>query len=427
MHFASASATVVLAFVLSARREHLNGATTSIRRKFSGTSSVLSSSSSSSSDDSEDGGAEKYNRLLEWIRQQEGSFVSPRIAIKPSSLIGGGYGAFCQETVAQDELLFAIPRRACITLADAIADADCGAIFQKVMEKAGPGGNTVVMAGFMAKERLQSLEHQENKKKASTAIAASIADAEDASVSINNPLVLPDDSRFGPYLATLPWERGVNNQEHALFWTSDDVESYLHGTMCHDEVKELRNEVELAISVLDKIMSTSIRKMRNRNGNGDVSDKNGFKWPWETAKMTAAQLDKEQGPVEGLPEAIKGAFVSLLTRAFQDDADGSNDDDESSSSNGEEKMVPLLDLLQHGNDPNVRHAMRLADGTVEVRARRDLMAGEELLNQYRAETEVTMPFHRFFTRYGFVPGIQEPMLNLLKDRSPIFFAQKAEV
>jgi hypothetical protein len=106
-----------------------------------------------------------------------------------------------------------------------------------------------------------------------------------------------------------------------------------------------------------------------------------------------------------------------LTRAFQD-----GDDDEGD----EEKLVPMLDLLQHGV-PNISHVMRKVDGCVEVRARRKLEAQEELLNQYRSELEESMPYHRFFTRFGFVPGIQEPIQNLLRDKSSIFFAQKAEV
>lgn len=83
--------------------------------------------------------------------------------------------------------------------------------------------------------------------------------------------------------------------------------------------------------------------------------------------------------------------------------------------------------FQHSDDPNIRHVMRKDDGTVVVTARRDLEAGEELFNQYRSEEEESMPYHRFFTRYGFVPGIQEPVTNLLKEKSSIFFAQKAEV
>lgn len=120
--------------------------------------------------------------------------------------------------------------------------------------------------------------------------------------------------------------------------------------------------------------------------------------------------------MEGLSEATTGAFVSMLTRSFQD-----------GESSDEEKLVPLLDMLQHSDEPNIRHAMRKDDGTVEVRARRDLVAGEELLNQYRSEEEENMPYHRFFTRYGFVPGIMEPIQNLLQDRSPIFYSKKAQV
>jgi hypothetical protein len=56
-----------------------------------------------------------------------------------------------------------------------------------------------------------------------------------------------------------------------------------------------------------------------------------------------------------------------------------------------------------------------------------LKAGEELFNQYRQESDEKMPYHRFFTRYGFVPGISESITNLLKDKSSIFVAQKAEV
>jgi hypothetical protein len=135
-----------------------------------------------------------------------------------------------------------------------------------------------------------------------------------------------------------------------------------------------------------------------------------IKWPW----LQQPEKGKEE-MLEGLPDVMKGAFVCLLTRAFED---GDSDN---------EKLIPLLDMMQHSDTPNVSHAMRKEDGTVEVRARRALEPGEELLNQYRPELEETMPYHRFFTRFGFVPGIQEPIENLLLDKSSIFFAQKAEV
>lgn len=64
---------------------------------------------------------------------------------------------------------------------------------------------------------------------------------------------------------------------------------------------------------------------------------------------------------------------------------------------------------------------------IEVRASRDIQAGEELFNQYKAEEDVNMPYHKFFTRFGFVPGVVEPMADLVKRRSPIFFPKQQVV
>lgn len=306
----------------------------------------------------------KYENLLDWLSSAKHAEISAKIELRPSTR-GGGYGAFLTASVDQDELLFTIPRDACITLADATGDKQCGELFQKLIDKAGPGGNTVAMAGFIAKERLKSLKSEEA------------------------------ENDYGPYLATLPWERGVNNQDHVLYWSDEELETLLAGTMCYGEATDLRAEVVLAIKVLDTIIGRPI-------------DDGNFKFPWQ-------KEENPRQPVEGLPEAVKAAFVCLLTRAFQDD----NGD--------EEKLVPLLDMLQHSDQPNVSHVMQKDDGTVEVRARRSLNAGEELLNQYRSEMEENMPYHRFFTRFGFVPGIQEPIVDLLVEKSSIFFAQKAEV
>ena len=94
---------------------------------------------------------------------------------------------------------------------------------------------------------------------------------------------------------------------------------------------------------------------------------------------------------------MRGAFVSILTRAFTQE----NSQDE------ENRLVPLLDMLQHSSDPNIRHGLELADegaGTPErvvVRARRPLLAGEELLNSYD-DGEYTAD--KFLSRFGFVPG-----------------------
>lgn len=305
---------------------------------------------------------QKYQDMLEWLKSK-GAEINPKIQIRQSTV--SGYGVFVTDPVEPDELLFAIPRSACITLDAALQDPDCGPVFQKIIDQAGPGGVTVAMAGYMAKEWL-----------------------------------LLTDTPFEPYLRTLPWARGINNQEHILFWSNDDIETYLKGSMCYSEATALRDEVNLAIRVLNGVVSKPV--LRRRRG-----EEKGFQWPWEPKQETTTIL-------EGLPEAVKGAFVCLLTRAFEDGEDG-------------EKLVPMLDMMQHSEDPSISHVMRKSDGSVQVRARKALQGGEELFNQYRSELEESMPYHRFFTRYGFVPGIEEDMMNLLQDKSSIFFAQKAEV
>ena len=322
----------------------------------------------------------KYVRLLDWLSTHHDATISDKIVVQPSAS-GNGYGAFVTEAVAADELLFTVPRSACVTLDRALQDVLLGEGLQALVAAAGPGGNTVALAGYLAKERVAQNKKQQQEASDETA----------ASVTLTA-------TSYGPYLDTLPWARGLNNQEHILFWADEEIESKLKGSQCYGEALDLRQEVNLAIRVLESI----IGKAETLNAVDT------FLFPWQ--KKQQPQL-----PVEGLPQAVKGAFVCLLTRAFQD---GDGD---------EEKLVPLLDMLQHSDDPNVSHVMRRDDGTVEVRARQALQAGDELMNQYRSEMEENMPYHRFFTRFGFVPGVQEPIDNLLADKSSIFFPQKAEV
>ena len=323
--------------------------------------------------------AAKYEILLDWVKSNGGE-VNDKIVIQKSTQ-GCGFGAFTSGEVKEGDILFEIPRKACLTLEAATSDEKFGKAFKNLIEKAGPGGNTVVMAGFMAKEYLLAKE--------------------DAIGS----------SAWSAYFDTLPWERGINNQEHVLFWPEEKVEELLKGSMCYSEAKSLRQEVEFATNIMYKVLGPSIRVAR-----GEDVDEGGFNinrmLPWK------AKPPAPEEPPEGFPEAMKGAFVCLLTRAFQDDYDEDGD---------EEKLVPLLDMLQHSDTPNVRHAMRKVDGTVEVRARCDIPSGTELFNQYRSEEEETMPYSRFFTRFGFVPGITEDMENLLRDKSSIFYPQKAEI
>ncbi|KAI2510645.1 hypothetical protein MHU86_3756 [Fragilaria crotonensis] len=188
----------------------------------------------------------KYEDLLEWMRSKDAE-VSDKLIIQQSTL-GDGYGAFVTSQVDEGEILFTVPRQACVTLSDATTDPKCGESFSKIMEKAGPGGNTVVMAAYLAKEYLISMEQE---------------------------------VKFGPYLETLPWERGINSQEHVLFWTDAELDANLGGSFCYAEAKELRSEVALATKVISKIVGDSIRIAR-----GEMDD--GFRWPWQITPSESA-------------------------------------------------------------------------------------------------------------------------------------------
>jgi len=322
---------------------------------------------------------EEYNNLLQWLNNTfPASYINPSIALQPSPC--GGHGAFATENIQKDELLFKIPREACITSSTILNDKDCGTAFKTVMTKAGPGSFTVCMAGFLAKEYLCYLEGGE--------------------------------SFYGPYLATLPWKRGYNGQEHVLFWKQEDVNKYLEDSLCYSESRDLRSEVKVARRILNSVIGPSVLKARGE---------------WEEEKplipfleFTKPPPQTVKEPVSGIGRALTGAFVILLTRAFDDGYDTEIDFEDA------ERLIPILDMLNHNAEPTIRYDTD-EDGAVEVIARRDVAPGEEIYNRYGEEEELNMPYHRFFSRFGFVPGINEDIKNLLEDKSSIFFAKRKEI
>ena len=110
---------------------------------------------------------------------------------------------------------------------------------------------------------------------------------------------------------------------------------------------------------------------------------------------------------------MKGAFVISLSRAFvapSSAGDGKQED----------RLEPVFDMLQHSNTPNIRNEF-CDDGSIEVKAGLNIEFGEELFNQYKGEDNGdSMPYHKFFTRFGFVPGVTEPVAKLIVEEVPSF-------
>lgn len=349
-------------------------------------------------------GKDKYVDLVEWfLSSNENSYISPKVNIRPSTrggLATGGYGVFASEDLPEGELLMRIPRDCCVTLDDALNDPECGAAFKRLMEKAGPGADTVVQAGYLAKEYLLLREYDRRVE------AGAKADDDSEMRRLSN-------IKFAPYLRTLPWKRGVNAQEHVLFWEDGDVDALLKGSLAYADAVETRATVKFATTVLNGIIGPVISKAR---GKGEEAEEGGgFRFPWQEEESA----DETEAVLDGLDEAVRGAFVINLSRAFAAPS-GSGDGKE------EDRLEPVLDMLQHSNTPNVCHTCA-DDGSIEVTAKVPIQSEDELFNQYRGEEDKNMPYHKFFTRFGFVPGVIEPVANLIAERSTIFFPQRAEV
>ena len=272
--------------------------------------------------------------LVRWfLTSDERSYLSPKIDFRPTTrggLATGGYGTFVHDDVDEGELLLRVPRTCCITLYDALNDAECGTGFRKLMEMAGPGTDTVVIAGYLAKEYLLLKEYERRLK---------VGDLTDSNAEMTRLLNI----KFGPYLRTLPWKRGVNAQEHVLFWEDEDVESLLKGSLAYADAIETRATVKLATTILDGIIGPIIQ---NARGEGNVVKENKeerFRFPWQQSKKEKESAAEEKTTLlDDLEEVVRGAFVISLSRAFVAPCpvNGGKDED---------RLEPVLDMLQHSN------------------------------------------------------------------------------
>lgn len=111
---------------------------------------------------------------------------------------------------------------------------------------------------------------------------------------------------------------------------------------------------------------------------------------------------------DDIEKAVRGAFVAILTRSFTQEGGALFEDQFATRVPlpEEKRLVPLLDMLQHASDPNVKHVASLDPTTgrqrIEVRTRRRIEENEELLNCYDFGEPLAPEL--FLTRFGFVPG-----------------------
>lgn len=190
--------------------------------------------------------------------------------------------------------------------------------------------------------------------------------------------------------------------------------------MIHVLIVLLIPKVKMAIKILDDVIGPVIRSARGETVKVE-EEGSWFRFPWQQSKEESTPPSGEtKALLPGLEDAVRGAFVISLTRAFVAPS-GAGDGKQ------EDRLEPVLDMLQHSNTPNIRH-MFCEDGSIEVTAGANIHSGEELFNQYKGEDNSdSMPYHKYFTRFGFCPGVTEPVTKLIAERSTIFFPQRAAV
>eukprot|EP00980_Cylindrotheca_fusiformis_P019373 scaffold6651_cov99-Cylindrotheca_fusiformis.AAC.2 len=308
--------------------------------------------------------------LLSWAlveSSRDGPTTDPAVRIGPSTIGCCGNGLFTTRPIAQDDVIMVIPSEKVISVENAWEDDRLGDKFMYLTDVGGPGAKLATLAGFVAKEMNDDL-----------LLSLGRTGAEDPT------------SIWKPYFNCLPW-----TDDHVLWWSDDEIETLLKGSIIHEEVVSMRKQVDIAIeNILNIILK---HHYENKQTDGSAASSGG---------------GGEGEEMEKVATLVRRAFCMLLSRAFEDEDFDSM------------KLVPVLDMVQHGDGPqrevNIRHETDLATDDVIVVATRDLKVGDELFNCYSK----TLSPAQFWTVFGFVPGDDnkgESARKLLEDKNPIFF------
>ena len=336
-----------------------------------------------------------HSDLILWIKSNDDAYVNPKFAVRPSDL--GGYGGFATAPLRRGEVLFRVPRTMCVTYDDALSvsvfdyacllahcsndsplylttrmiemiqDMYSGEYYGVIKDKRVKDWGLILLAGWLAEERMLS----EDSRRAGSEIY----------------------TKHKPYTDSVPWGRDEFGQDHVLYWTDEEVERKLGGSPSYDDAMLIRRTADGAARMLGEFTLPVL--MSNRE-NLELDD------------TSLETLEREYA------DAVRAAMAICLSRSFEEEVEG--DDGRIAT---EVCLLPLIDVLQHSNVPNTR--LESYDDFVLVLAARDVDRNEELFHRYQEENERVIPKHKWFTRYGFIPGSGTSVEELLRDRSGTFF------
>lgn len=168
-------------------------------------------------------------------------------------------------------------------------------------------------------------------------------------------------SSFGPYVSILPKGRGVSEQDHVLWWSKKEVNDIFDGASL-EKALALREFIDMESSIIEGMLVS------------DLAQKN-----------MGLSISQVRG-------SVTNAFVNVLSRSFF------------VGQKGDQRLVPVLDMCQHSNNPNLKYEIN-GNGDTVITTATEILAGEELTARYYS-TE--FEGHEFYVMYGFVVPFYEP-------------------
>lgn len=326
-----------------------------------------------------------HSKLWSTTLDTSSSYVNPSIelAVRPPS--GGGTGIVAVEDVPADTVVMSLPL-------EEVGMIDAASILDSYNEEEGRDEVlTLLKESWSRKELASTSKENSDDGKRLAILAGIIAHLQltrfkdityNASVKGESSYALDQSRRLGLFLDAMPLlpQRDDDNSQthpfptHYLYWTDDEIEILLRGTMGQTKAREVRAGIGLVV----REWSSSFLEEHYNNG-GDV---------------TQMQI----------LNAIFSAFTAVLSRSFGDSA--------GRDLNGKGRMlVPLVDMLNHdGEDPNIRWTWHVrggdedgiedGKGDIVVTTLSEVKKGNELFKCYGWR-----PSWDIASSYGFVPRL----------------------
>lgn len=321
------------------------------------------------------------------------SYVNPSVelAIRPPS--EGGTGIVAVEDMPADAVAMCLPL-------EEVGMIDAASILDSYEETEGDdnnGGDEVLtMLKEMWSKELASTKSRETSEegKRLAVLAGIIAHLQltrykdvmawTSDAVKEGSYALEQSRRLGPFLDAMPLlpqhkdNVSENNPRHPfpthfLYWTDDEIQILLQGTMGQTKAREVRAGIGLVVR----------------------------EWSASFLKEHSGAVTQTQ-----ILNAIFSAFTAVLSRSFGDAAGRDLD--------GKGRMlVPLVDMLNHdGEDPNVSWKWHVGEGDedkiaegkgdIVVSTLREVKKGEELYKCYGWR-----PAWDIASSYGFVPALKK--------------------